>query len=1400
MKTAGSTGLALERRRTLIHTAPPPASAGRLPADAGAKHDADAERKRDNDTGATLTIANHTGAWWFKETQVSAQDCTEVSAGTTTGSASYQGVFNSFVYKAYSASGCASANEIASVSFGTIGMAPPQGFYDEGESGSIRVTLPVTLTGSANVTVTLTNSNTTALTLDKTTCTFIPQSSRTCSVFFTTQQDTDYDRETAIVTGTASGGGGLYSGSTDSSTITVRDDDGIVLSTSPVALTEGGGTGTFTVKLAGAPTENVTVTVRSLDTGAVTRSPGTLTFTPENYNTAQTVTLTPVDDTDSNHESVDINVTAAGGGYNSVASVTAIVADDEGTSLAASAVEDDTATLTIANHTTAWRYKYTKPTGGSCSAQIPAGTTTVSLTGLSTGTSYTFKAYSASACSTELTSDATDAKFLTKPGQVTGVAATAGNAQLAVSWTALTGTVTGYKVQWKSGNQSYAATRQKVTTGTSTTITGLTNGTAYAVQVTAYNDTGDGDASAEQNGTPGPSLAASAVEDDTATLTITNYTTAWYTKYTAPATPAGTCSSVVAAGTATAALTGLAGNTSYTYKAYSDSGCATELTSTGVQFLTKPSKPTYLLAYTGQGSGNLRIISLWSGGCGALTGWEYTTDDGSTWNTITSTNGLLNHVVTGLSNGTSYTFKVRAVNDTGAGPASDASFSVAPVEPTLTASGVTHNSATLTIRNYILDWYYNYTSPQGGTTCSFAYGSDSGTVTAAPTGLAGNTSYTFKAYSDSSCTSANELASEMFLTTPSQPSKPSVSIGSGKLTISSSVSGGSGALSKWQYTTDDGTNWKDISTTSTTLSHTVTGLTDGTSYTFKVRAVNAAADGVSGGGTSPESAASAATAPQTATLAANNVMATTATLAITDYSGNWYYKRTAPNPSAGTCVAVTGIGTPDARLSDLSPGTSYTFKAYSDNTCDTELTSDATDAEFLTRPGQVSGVTVIASNRSLSVSWTAPSGTVTGYTVQWKSGSGEYDTTNQATSTGTSYTISGLTNDTQYTLRVAAKNATGDGAWSADATGTPDTNVTLTAGAATATSLKLTITNHSGTWYYKYTSPDDPNNCTPVSSTTTVVTGLAANTSYTYTAYSDSGCSTELATATAVKTLLAQVTGVEVVPRDASLSVTWDRPRPGSGSPNYEVQWKSGNQDWDSANRQNTAQNYFTQIPSLSNAVEYTVRVRRITTSPSAVGEWSEPVKGTPAEVALTTSNNVGATTATLVIANYANSNGDVWYYKRTAPTVGNQPYSECSDGLTTGNITVVLTGLSSGTRYTFKAYSDSGCTDAKVLAEVSFTSSTPSNPTPPPVPPEISASAVTATTAHHRQRWEQLVLQAHRTYGRRSPLQHLFGGGGWNKCGSHGIEWGLMYVSTQEFKSRSSTSFSARACMAGLK
>ena len=78
--------------------------------------------------------------------------------------------------------------------------------------------------------------------------------------------------------------------------------------------------------------------------------------------------------------------------------------------------------------------------------------------------------------------------------------------------------------------------------------------------------------------------------------------------------------------------------------------------------------------------------------------------------------------------------------------------------------------------------------------------------------------------------------------------------------------------------------------------------------------------------------------------------------------------------------------------------------------------------------------------------------------------------------------------------------------------------VTLTATDATATSLKLTIANHSGSWYYKYTTPGGGQCSSVVSGTTTVASGLQSSTSYIFKAYSDSGCNTVLATAAATST------------------------------------------------------------------------------------------------------------------------------------------------------------------------------------------------------------------------------------------------------------------------------------------
>src|SRR5439155_134145 len=60
--------------------------------------------------------------------------------------------------------------------------------------------------------------------------------------------------------------------------------------------TESGGVATFTVRLASQPTANVTVALSSSNTAEGTVAPASVTFTPANWNTAQTVTVPGVDD------------------------------------------------------------------------------------------------------------------------------------------------------------------------------------------------------------------------------------------------------------------------------------------------------------------------------------------------------------------------------------------------------------------------------------------------------------------------------------------------------------------------------------------------------------------------------------------------------------------------------------------------------------------------------------------------------------------------------------------------------------------------------------------------------------------------------------------------------------------------------------------------------------------------------------------------------------------------------------------------------------------------------------------------------------------------------------------------------------------------------------------------
>ena len=72
-------------------------------------------------TCATLTIANHTGGWWYKGGKLSCTDgaCTSVASGTSTATLSGLEANTQYEYKVYDRANCASADLIATARFAT---------------------------------------------------------------------------------------------------------------------------------------------------------------------------------------------------------------------------------------------------------------------------------------------------------------------------------------------------------------------------------------------------------------------------------------------------------------------------------------------------------------------------------------------------------------------------------------------------------------------------------------------------------------------------------------------------------------------------------------------------------------------------------------------------------------------------------------------------------------------------------------------------------------------------------------------------------------------------------------------------------------------------------------------------------------------------------------------------------------------------------------------------------------------------------------------------------------------------------------------------------------------------------------------------------------------------------
>jgi hypothetical protein len=159
-----------------------------------------------------------------------------------------------------------------------------------------------------------------------------------------------------------------------------------------------------------------------------------------------------------------------------------------------------------------YNVKYGTVSGTYTNTVRAGNVTSRTITGLSNGTTYYFvvTAYNEGGESGVSNEKSAVPELPPPPAAPVQLQPAPGDGQVRISWTAVSG-ADGYRVKYGTASGSYTSTAN-AGGSTSTTITGLTNGTTYYFVVVAYNAGGESGNSNEQSATPQPAPAAPTLD------------------------------------------------------------------------------------------------------------------------------------------------------------------------------------------------------------------------------------------------------------------------------------------------------------------------------------------------------------------------------------------------------------------------------------------------------------------------------------------------------------------------------------------------------------------------------------------------------------------------------------------------------------------------------------------------------------------------------------------------------------------------------------------------------------------------------------------------------------------------------------------------------------------------
>jgi titin len=720
-------------------------------------------------------------------------------------------------------------------------------------------------------------------------------------------------------------------------------------------------------------------------------------------------------------------------------------------------------------------------TGGTCTTYDDgvSATASASVIGLVKGTAYTFKVAAANAAGTSSYSvpsnEVTPRSVAEAPTNATATANNIGG--VVVSWTAPTdnggAAITDYTVQSCVGGTCTSFAHSPASIATSQTVTGLTKGTAYTFKVAAVNAAGtslftNAAAAATPRAVTGEPTDLVGVPGNTQVALTWRAPVATngsaISNYIVQSCISTTCSVVAreASTTASQTVTSLVNGTTYTFKvaAVNEAGTSSYVTSLGYTPRTVPDAPTSVTA-TADSTGG--VVVAWTApqfnGGSAITDYTVQSCLSTTCATFTRTASTsTSATVTGLTKGTLYTFQVAAVNIAGTGLFAKASGSGAtpravPGTPTNLVGVVGNAQVALSwtapanngdeISDYEVKWCL-------GASCTAFAHTASAETSITVNNLTNGSAYTFQVAAKNAAGTGTAVVSSAYTprTVPTAPLSVLGTVGNQQVVLSwtQPASYGGAAITDYIVQSCTGGTCSTFNDgTGTGTSATVTGLSNGTAYTFQVAAKNIAGDG-------PYSTASTSITPRTVPDAPTGVTATA------DNTGGIDVSWSAPTNNGGasitdytlqscistTCTTVTRSASTETsiKVAGLVKGTAYTFQVAAVNAAGSSNYSTrsaaATPRAVAGTPTDIVGV---VGNTQVVLTWTAPvanGAAITDYVVQACAGS-SCSTFAHSPSATAGITVTGLTNGTIYTFKIAAVNLAGTGTAATSSAFTPRT-------------------------------------------------------------------------------------------------------------------------------------------------------------------------------------------------------------------------------------------------------------------------------------------------------------------------------------------------------------------------